>query len=75
MVREFKKVINSLRLFPQSHELDEDEELATYGIRKTYYKNYKIYFLIDERDQTVYILRVFHMLVDSKEKILRIFKA
>ncbi|MCM1386580.1 MAG: type II toxin-antitoxin system RelE/ParE family toxin [Bacillus sp. (in: Bacteria)] len=74
MVRGFKKVINSLSLFPQSHELDEDEELAVYGIRKTYYKNYKIYFLIDERKQTVYILRVFHMLVDSREKILRIFR-
>ena len=74
MVREFKKVINSLSLFPQSHELDEDEELARYGIRKMYYKNYKIYFLIYEREQTVYILRVFHMLVDSKEKILRIFR-
>ena len=58
-----------------SMQLDEDEELAGYGIRKTYYKNYKIYFLIDERERTVYILRVFHMLVDSKEKILRIFRA
>ena len=74
MVRGFKKVINSLGLFPQSHELDEDEELARYGIRKTYYKNYKIYFLINEREQTVYILRVFHMLVDSNERILRIFR-
>ena len=27
-VRGFRKVINSLSLFPQSHELDEDEELA-----------------------------------------------
>ena len=75
MVKGFRKTINSLSLFPQSHELDEDEELAGYGIRKTYYKNYKIYFMIDERERTVYILRVFHMLVDSKEKILRIFRA
>lgn len=74
MVRGFRKAINSLSLFPQSHELDEDEELAGYGIRKTYYKNYKIYFLIDEREQSVYILRIFHMLIDSKEKILRIFR-
>lgn len=71
MVKGFRKVITSLSLFPQSHELDEDEELAGYGIRKIYYKNYKIYFVIDERGQTVYILRVFHMLVDSREKILR----
>lgn len=39
MVKAFRKVINSLSLFPQSHELDEDRELARYGIRKTYYKN------------------------------------
>lgn len=74
MVRGFRKVINSLSLFPQSHELDEDEELAVYGIRKIYYKNYKIYFLIDENEQIVYILRVFHMLADSREKILGIFR-
>lgn len=74
IVRGLKKIIHSLSLFPQSHELDEDEELAGYGIRKTYYKNYKIYFHIDERKQAVYILRVFHMLVDSREKLLRIFR-
>ena len=39
MVKAFRKVLNSLSLFPQSHELDEDRELARYGIRKTYYKN------------------------------------
>lgn len=74
MVKGFREAISSLSLFPQSHELDEDGELAAYGIRKTYYKNYKIYFLIDEEEQKVYILRVFHMLVDSREKMLRIFR-
>lgn len=74
MVKGFKKIINGLSLFPHRHELDEDEELARYGIRKAYYKNYKIYFLIAEKEKTVYILRVFHMLVDSREKILRIFR-
>ena len=73
MVRGFRKTINSLSTFPQRHELDEDEELEKYGIRKTYYKNYKIYFLIDEQEKVVYILRVFHMLVDSREKILKLF--
>ncbi len=75
MVRGFRKVISGLSRFPQNHELDEDEELAAYGIRKTYHKNYKIYFLIDEEEHTVYILRVFHMLVDRREKMLRIFRA
>lgn len=50
MVRGIRKTINNLSIFPQSHEL------AKYGIRKTYYKNHKIYFLIDEREQIVYIL-------------------
>ena len=71
----FRKIINSLSIFPKSHELDEDEELARYGIRKIYYKNYKIYFLIDERNQAVFVLRVFHMLVDSREKILKMFRS
>ena len=74
MVRGFRKTINSLSTFPQSHELDEDEELAKYGIRKTYYKNYKIFFLINEHEKIVYILRVFHMRVDSKAKILKMFR-
>ena len=73
MVRGFRKTINGLSIFPQRHELDEDEELAKYGIRKRYYKNYKIYFLMDEPERVVYILRVFHMLADSRAEILRLF--
>lgn len=74
MANGFRKTINGLNTFPYSHEIDEDEELAKLGIRKTYYKNYKIYFLIDEPNRIVYIIRIFHMLVDSKEKILRFFR-
>lgn len=66
-----RKTINNLSAFPHRHELDEDEELASYEIRKTYYKSYKIYFVIEESKQIVYILRVFHMLVDSKRKVIR----
>ena len=74
MANGFRKVINNLNAFPQSHELDEDAELAKLGIRKIYYKNYKIYFLINESEKVVYILRIFHMLVDSKAKILKFLK-
>ena len=74
IVRGLRKSITNLSIFPQGHKLDEDKELARYGIRKTYYKNYKIYFLVDESQRIVYILRVFHVLVDSKEKILNFFK-
>ena len=55
---------------PKQHELDEDEELAVREIRKCYYKNYKIYFFIDERVRTVYVLRVLHMLVNAKPLLL-----
>ena len=48
----------------------EDEELAAREIRKCYYKNYKIYFFIDERSSTVYVLRVLHMLVNAKPLLL-----
>lgn len=68
--RGFKKAIHDLSVYPQSHELDEDKELARYGIRKIYYKKYKIYFTIDECRKVVYILRVFHMLVNSREKVI-----
>lgn len=70
MVNGFRKTINNLCIFPQKHELDEDEELARYKIRKTYYKNYKIYFVIDEVEHIVYVLRILHMLVNSKRKVL-----
>lgn len=71
IARRLRKTINNLSVFPYKHGLDEDEELARYQIRKTYYKNYKIYFWIDECGKTVYILRVFHMLVDSKKRVIK----
>jgi len=41
-----RKSIDKLLYNPGRHELDEDGELASLGIRKHYYKNYKIYYLI-----------------------------
>ncbi len=37
--------INSLINFPERNELDEDEFLAGLGVRKDYYRNYKIYYV------------------------------
>lgn len=39
--------INSLVIFPERNELDEDELLAGLGVRKDYYRNYKIYYVIE----------------------------
>lgn len=74
MVNGFRSAINNLSIFPHSHELDEDGDLAKYGIRRTYYKNYRIYFLIDEPEHAVYVLRVLHMLEDNREKIWKFIK-
>lgn len=63
--------INSLANFPERNELDEDEMLAELGVRKDYYRNYKIYYIV-ERD-TIYIIRILHMLVDSKAWLYRTF--
>lgn len=64
--------INSLVNFPERNELDEDELLAGLGIRKDYYRNYKIYYVIEE--DTIYIIRILHMLVDSKAWLYRTFE-
>lgn len=66
----FRNTIAKLEFMPKQHKLDEDKELADREIRKCYYKNYKIYFYIDERTSTVYILRVLHMLVNAKPLLL-----
>ena len=64
MVCGIRETIDSLRQYPERHEVDRDEELAIRGIRKIYYKSYKIYYIID--DGIVKILRILHMLTDSK---------
>lgn len=70
-VKGIRSQINSLFNFPERNELDEDEILAKLGVRKDYYKNYKIYYVIDS--DTIYIVRILHMLVDSREWLYRIF--
>lgn len=68
----FRKTISKLEHFPESHEFDEDEDLAAMKIRKCYYKNYKIFFYVNREKQAVYILRVLHMLVDAKPLLLNL---
>lgn len=59
-VNGIREQINSLANFPERNELDEDEVLAELGVRKDYYRNYKIYYIIDK--DTIYIVRILHML-------------
>ena len=70
-VRGIRKQINLLTNFPERNELDEDELLAELGVRQDYYKNYKIYYVIEE--DTIYIVRILHMLVDGKAWLYHTF--
>ena len=65
-VKGIREQINKLQYFPESHELDEDSTLAQLGVHKMYFKEYKIFFIIDHDMHTVYVIRILHMLVDSK---------
>lgn len=54
--------------------MDEDEVLAALGVRKSYFKNYKIYYMVHESTDNVVVLRILHMLVDSRAKLYRVFE-
>jgi plasmid stabilization system protein ParE len=74
LAKGLRKTISTLELQPERHELDDDKELAELGIRRHYYKNYKIFYMVDNENATVYILRVLHMLVDARSRLLMMFK-
>ena len=70
-IKGIRTQINSLSSFPERNELDEDEVLAGLGVRNDYYRNYKIYYVISAN--TIYIVRILHMLVDSRAWLYRTF--
>ena len=72
-IKGIQEKINSLQSYPERNELDDDEVLAEIVIRRDYYKNYKIYYIIEEDTKTVKIIRILHMLVDSKAWLYRTF--
>lgn len=65
-VKGIREAVNKLQFFPQSHELEGDPILAELGIHRTYFKEYKIFFLIDHMTRVVHIIRILHILVDSR---------
>ena len=44
---------------------------AAFGVRMDYYRNYKIYYVADNEKNIVYIIRILHMLVDSRTWLYR----
>lgn len=67
IVRGIKYKISSLCVMPESHSLDEDKGLAALGIRKIYYENYKIYYIVDNQKGVVVVLCILHMLMNSRD--------
>lgn len=72
-VRGIRKKIQKLQNFPERNELDEDLILAEFGVRMDYYRNYKIYYVVDSKQYIVYIVRILHMLVDSRVWLYQTF--
>ena len=73
MVKGIREQINKLEVFPASYELDDDRILAEVGVHKTYYKEYKIFYTIDDNVKEVFIVRILHMLVDSRAWLYHTF--
>lgn len=71
IVQGIRKQINKLQIFPERNELDDDPVLANLGIRMDFYKNYKIYYVVE--DHVIIIIRILHMLVDSRAWLYRTF--
>ena len=73
MVKGIREQINKLEVFPASYELDDDSILVELGVHKTYYKEYKIFYTIDDNVKEVFMVRILHMLVDSRAWLYRTF--
>ncbi|MCD8052831.1 MAG: type II toxin-antitoxin system RelE/ParE family toxin [Lachnospiraceae bacterium] len=73
IVRGIREQVNKLQSFPTGHELDDDPILAELGVRRTYYKEYKIFYIVDQERHVVNVVRILHMLVDSRVWLYRTF--
>lgn len=72
-VNGLRNQINKLQFLPQRNNLSADSFLASIGVRMDYYRNYEIYYIVDETDSIVYIVRILHMLENSQEKLYKTF--
>lgn len=65
--------ITTLASMPKRNELEEDKILSELGVRRHYYKSYKIYYMVYEQENCIVVLRILHTLVDGRTKIYRVF--
>lgn len=71
-VRGIKQRINTLQSNPYRHMAEAEIGIEKYEIRKNYYKSYRIYYVIQEERKTVTVLRILHVLSDSKGQLSEI---
>lgn len=55
-----------LCMFPKEHQLVSDSVLARLGFRMTWYENYNIFYIYDELEDIVHIIRVLYNKQDWK---------
>ena len=52
------KVIDDIRLFPNSGELVNNDLIRKKGIRRKYIDNYTLFYLPEKKEKMIYILRI-----------------
>ena len=52
------KVIDDIRLFPNSGELVDNNLIRKKGIRRKYIDNYTLFYLPEKKEKMIYILRI-----------------
>ena len=52
------KVIDEIRLFPNSGELVDNNLIRKKGIRRKYIDNYTLFYLPEKKEKMIYILRI-----------------
>jgi len=55
-----KEKINNLKIIPQRHPLVRDEVLATRGLRWMPAENYSVFYIVNEYEYKVNVLRILY---------------
>ena len=60
LYRNIKEQISSLSNMPKRNKIVSDERYASVGLRTLMMKNYIAYYIVDDHDNTVHIIRVLY---------------
>lgn len=56
--------VESLRAFPTSCPLVRDTLLKNVGLRMTYFENYNIFYIYNEMEDVIYVIRILYNRAD-----------